>query len=88
MVSLPPSAAKARGPRRCEGAAGGTARGGNSYPSVHPGRSGTMRKFSLLLIVLTLAACSAYGPNKQIPMINGVPVYGAGMGGGGVGFGK
>lgn len=48
-----------------------------------------MRKLGLVLIVVSLAACTAYGENKQIPMINGVPVSGGGMGGGGaVGFGR
>ncbi len=47
-----------------------------------------MKKLSLMLIVVSLAACSAYGENKQVPLINGVPVGVGGMGGGGVGFGR
>jgi hypothetical protein len=49
-----------------------------------------MRLFSLLLVLtpLLLAACSPSGENRQVPTINGVPVYGGGIGGGGVGMGR
>ncbi|MGO8916305.1 MAG: hypothetical protein ACLQJR_10390 [Stellaceae bacterium] len=40
-----------------------------------------MRRFGLMLIVVSLAACSAYGESKQIPLINGVPVGAGGFGG-------
>jgi hypothetical protein len=38
----------------------------------------------LVLILLSLAACSPYGESKQVPVINGVPVTGSGFGGGGI----
>lgn len=43
-----------------------------------------MRKLGLILVLLSLAACSAYGENKQIPVINGVPIGVGGMGGPGI----
>jgi hypothetical protein len=44
-----------------------------------------MRIFGLglVLVLLSLTACSPYGTNQQVPRINGVPVIGPGMGGGG-----
>ncbi len=43
-----------------------------------------MKRLGLILVLLSLAACSASGDNKQIPVINGVPVTGMGMGGPGI----
>jgi hypothetical protein len=42
-----------------------------------------VRLFGVLLIAVLLAACSAYGDNKPVPRINGVPLLGSGFGGGG-----
>lgn len=43
-----------------------------------------MKRLGLILVLLSLAACSASGDNKQIPMINGVPIGVGGMGGPGI----
>jgi hypothetical protein len=48
-----------------------------------------MKLLGVLLLAVLLAACSAYGESPQVPKINGVPIIGGGMGGGGgIGMGK
>ena len=75
MLSPPPATAKAR--RREDVAKRRAA------PHIVSMKERSMARLGLfLLIVLALAACSAYGPNRQVPIIDGVPVDGGGMGGG------
>ena len=71
-------------PRRCERAALARSGARPHIATVHRQKELPMKRLGLILVLLSLAACSASGDNKQIPVINGVPVTGMGMGGPGI----